>query len=141
MDLNGDGIADIVDANDGDSPFEPIFITLGRADGTFGERRQLTAPRHSELPALLAAADFDADGRVDLVAGDFRASTLYVYRGDGAGNFANGIALAAGGPANELEVADMNGDGRPDIVTVNEDASVSVLLNRCAPSRRRAVAH
>ena len=140
-DVNGDGIEDIVDTTDGDSPLEPIFITLGNADGGFGGRRQVQVPRRLEFPALLAAGDVDGDRRIDLVAGDFRASTLYFYRGDGAGNFAEGIAFDVGGPANEIAVGDVNRDGRPDVVTANEDRSVSVILNRCAPARRRAVAH
>jgi hypothetical protein len=40
-------------------------------------------------------------------------------------------------------VADVNADGRPDLVTVNSDHTISVVLNRapCPPRRRRAVGH
>jgi len=143
-DLNGDGVADIVNANDtesdGASPGEPIFVRLGNADGTFGELRQIGSTRHVGLPVTLRVTDLDGDGHPDLVASDFQASTLFLFRGDGEGNFAAGVAVNAGGPVNRFEVADVNGDGRPDIVTVNNDHSVSVLINRgaCSTPRRRA---
>ena len=38
-----------------------------------------------------------------------------------------------------IEIADVNRDGRPDLVTANDDHSVSVVINRgaCPPARRR----
>jgi hypothetical protein len=142
-DVNGDGVADIIDTDDSESgPEEPIFITLGKADGTFGERKRLARPRMTSLPLEIRVNDLDGDGRADLVVSDFRATSLHVYRGDGAGGFAEGAAVDVGGPVNAFEVADVNGDGRPDLVTANDDHTVSVLLNRpCFPPRRRAVPH
>lgn len=143
-DINGDGVADIVDSSFGDDePYEPIFVRLGKADGTFGERKQLLFPRKLSIPFAMKVADVDNDGRADLIVADFQKTQLYVYRGNGAGGFEEGIAVDAGGPVNGLAVADVNGDQRVDIVTVNDDHTVSVLLNRgaCPTSRRRAVAH
>ncbi|HXA18867.1 MAG TPA: VCBS repeat-containing protein [Thermoanaerobaculia bacterium] len=139
-DVNGDGIADVVDTNDNGSMFEPIFVTLGNADGTFRERRQLAYPRKLGFPALMRVRDLDGDGRADLVVSDFQSTTLYYYRGDGAGGFGEGVAIDAGGPVNAFDIADVNGDGYLDIVTANNDQTVSVILNRgpCRPPRRHA---
>ena len=145
-DVNGDGIADIVYTTDGDfggvsDPLEPVFIRRGNADGTFLPREQLHHPRHLEFPVGLAAADFDGDGYVDLTVSDFRATRFYVFRGNGAGQFEELAAFDAGGPINRFKAADVNGDGRLDLVTANNDHSVSVLVNGgpCGPARRRAV--
>jgi len=146
-DVDGDGTADIVDTNDGGSdtnnPFEWIFVTLARPEGGFRERTQLARPRKIAFPTELRAADFDGDGRIDLVAGDFRGNRLYYYRGDGAGGFDEGVGIDAIGPVNDVAVGDLDGDGRPDLVTANDDHSVSVIVNRgtCAPVRRRSVRH
>src|SRR5258706_13013376 len=51
-DVNGDGIADIIDTEDSDSANEAIFITLANADGTFRERRQLAHPRKVTFPIV-----------------------------------------------------------------------------------------
>jgi len=142
-DVNGDGIADIIDTDLVESTFEPIFVTLANADGTFRTRKQLPHPRTVSLPAQVRVQDLDGDGHPDLVVSDFQSTTLHVYRGNSAGDFAEGIAIDAGGPVNSFDVADVNGDGYPDIVTANNDHTVSVVVNRgpCPPSRRRAARH
>lgn len=148
IDVNEDGIADIVDTNDAGTDaaanaFESIFVTLGKPDGGFGERKQLPHARRMSLPTELRAADLDRDGHVDLIVSDFRASTLYYLRGRGTGSFDEAIAINAGGPINDIAIADVNGDRRPDLVTVNNDHSVSVIMNDrpCSVDRRRAVRH
>jgi hypothetical protein len=142
-DLNADGIADLVYSDDSSGLNESVFVSLGRADGSFAPRVQLPHRRRMELPFQLRAVDVDGDGRTDLVAADFQASKIVVFRGNGAGEFAEGIEVDAGGPVNAFEAADLNGDRQPDIVAVNNNETIAVLLNRggCSASRRRAVRH
>ncbi len=143
-DVNGDGIADIIDADlDETSINEAIYITLANADGSFRARRQLAHPRKAAFPAQVRVADLDGDGHADLVVSDFQTSHLYFYRGNGTGDFAEGVAIDAGGPVNNFDIGDVNGDGYPDLVTANDDHTVSVIINRgaCAPARRRASKH
>jgi VCBS repeat protein len=142
-DVNGDGIADIVDTDLFESPSESIFVTLANADGSFRARTQLPHPRKTIFPVQVRVKDLDADGRADLVVSDFQSPTLHLYRGNGAGDFAEGIAIDAGAPVNAFDIADVNGDGYLDIVTTNNDHTVSVLINRgpCPPSRRHAAKH
>lgn len=145
-DVNGDGTADIIDTQESapaSEADEPIFVTLGNADGSFRERKQLASPRKVTFPVQVRVADLDGDGHADLIVTDFRNTSLYWYRGDGTGGFGGGVAIDAGGPVNAFDIADVNGDGHPDLVTVNEDHTVSVILNRgaCHEARRHVVAH
>lgn len=146
-DVNGDGIADIIDTNDFDpsveNPNEPVFVTLGNADATFQTRKQLTASRKTELPVAVRAADVTGDGHADLLVCDFHSSNIYLFRGNGAGDFREGVPIDAGGPVNAFDLGDLNADGFPDVVTANDDHTVSVVINRgvCRPSRRHAVRH
>ena len=136
-DLNADGIADIVFTRfDGG-----VFVTLANADGTFGEHRRIAS--QSALPNVVRVADLDGDGNEDVVVADFQQPHLYWFRGDGAGGFAEGVAIDAGGPVNAFVIADLDGDGRPDLVTANENHTLSVLINRggCGAPRRRAPKH
>jgi hypothetical protein len=142
-DVNGDGIADIVDTDDNVSPNEPIFVTLGNADGTFRERRQLAHPRKVQFPTFVRVRDLDGDGRADLIVSDLQATSLYFYRGNGTGDFEEGIAIDAGASVNAFDIGDVNGDGYLELVTANNDHTVSVIVNRgpCRPARHRAASH
>ena len=70
------------------------------------------------------AADFNGDGLPDLVAEDTNNSAFLVFLNQGTGKFAsavsvnvkpaNGTTIGSGG----LTVADVNGDGKPDVVTI-----------------------
>lgn len=147
-DVNGDGVGDIIDTEDsGPSPsdpaHEPIYITLADANGSFLERKQLARPRKIMFPVGLRTGDFDGDGHLDLLVQDFPATNLYYYGGDGAGGFAEGVPVDAGGPVRSFAIGDVNRDGRLDLVTANSDQTLSVLINAgpCPTSRRRAVRH
>ena len=82
------------------------------------------------LDSNITAGDLDADGHVDLVVkGTF--SGLRVLLGDGKGGFVEQRYATGGGPAN-LVLADVNGDGRLDVLTANASGSLTELLNRVA---------
>jgi hypothetical protein len=78
----------------------------------------------------LASADFDRDGNLDLVYSQESPRQLVVLLGDGRGGFTEatveGLKLE---PNNsyDIHVADVNGDGRPDILLMYEMASTSSL--------------
>jgi hypothetical protein len=94
----------------------------------------------------LGVADIDGDGNLDIVYTTFRTAQtrdLVVLLGDGKGNFerAKTEGLTAEAKATyDLKVADVNGDGRPDVIIMYEadqvtafsprNGSIHVFLNR-----------
>jgi hypothetical protein len=77
----------------------------------------------------VAAADFDQDGRLDLVAADFGDATATVLRNLG-GSFGSGGDAAVGAYPSAVATGDVSGDGKPDAVTADSGAdTVTVLLN------------
>jgi len=94
----------------------------------------LAAPRFTErlisdqftYPYGIMAADLDGDGDVDLTASDARGkNSLYWFENDGAGKFTRHLIHFQAPPAYRLErhmIADLNQDGRPDVVIVENSS-------------------
>ncbi|MEO8503904.1 MAG: VCBS repeat-containing protein [Acidobacteriota bacterium] len=83
-------------------------------------------------PHGLATGDFNGDGALDLVTDSWAEDRLEVLLGDGKGSFGTPGSYVAVGkhPYQRVRVADLNGDGRDDIVSTNlEGNNVTVLLS------------
>ena len=143
-DFNGDGRPDLVVANKGsgaDTGSLMLFANDGRAGFTPGS----TLTSDVGGPVWVRVADVNADGRADLVwangaAGDF---SLVVHTNDGSGGFVRAtllpnLAMELNADALVGDLADVDGDGRVDIVVPNRlpalpgipiSHTISVLTN------------
>ena len=138
-DLNNDGRLDLaIGAGNG-----VIAVALGNRDGTFQPFKSFTPASDGVSTGLTlasAAADFDNDGNVDLVL--YSGSSVVVLPGRGDGSFGQGRRILFQGsvltsfPSTQLlQVADLNHDGRPDLVFLTQNpvkpfgASANVVLN------------
>jgi hypothetical protein len=109
-DLNGDGRLDLVVMTSG------VTVYLQEPDGSF------TRQAHSISASGLAVGDVTGDGRDDLVAtrgGNRPASKVDVYAQTPAGGLADPLTYASYDIPEPVEIHDMNGDGRKDVVTLH----------------------
>ncbi|HEX7839816.1 MAG TPA: VCBS repeat-containing protein [Kofleriaceae bacterium] len=115
-DLDKDGNPDLLVAAGGGGGVE---VLLGNGDGTF--RTGGDAPT-SGTPRQIFAIDLDGDGTLDLaVLGD----AVSVHLGHGDGTFRPKIEYLPG--AQLLAVADLNRDGKPDLVAELSTTSGNVV--------------
>ena len=121
-DFNNDGKLDVVMMVIGG-----FAVALGNGDGTF----QPAMTYSTQLAYSLAVADFNGDGNLDIVVADedLSPSTVSVYLGNGDGTFQTRITSNTTSYNEFVAVGDFNGDGKPDIVVI-ENPHVSVLLGK-----------
>jgi uncharacterized protein (TIGR03437 family) len=130
-DFNADGRQDLVAIDRFGGAYR---ILTQQANGSFqAASTQILLPGGNQaLASQVIAADFDADNRLDLA---MSARAPLFFKGDGNGTFANAVLLAsANNSGTSIAAGDVNGDGRPDLISANEgggssDAAVSVFLN------------
>ncbi len=125
-DVNGDGKPDLVVGNDCADPScdGSVGVLLGNGDGTF--QPAVTYPTGGVSASAVAVADVNGDGKPDVLVAtnDLKKYTwggaIGVLLGNGDGTFRPAVTYSSGGiaPA-RLTVADVNGDGRPDLVVEN----------------------
>ncbi|RMG22160.1 MAG: VCBS repeat-containing protein, partial [Armatimonadetes bacterium] len=123
-DFNGDGFVDVLVANSGSNSTVALLLHNGQS----GAQAGFLAPQRTTVGTncnRVAAADLDGDGDVDAVVG--RATItggpdgINVLINDGTGSFSLGQSFTSvpGASRNSFAVvlADINGDGSPDLVS------------------------
>jgi hypothetical protein len=112
-DLNRDGIPDIAVGAFSDAGRFSVLL----ADGA-GGYLPATVHGNAVLSVIQAAADLNGDGNTDLIVleGFDPGQGVRVFLGNGAGGFDAGTEVGAGATARALTLADINRDGRRDLV-------------------------
>jgi hypothetical protein len=82
-------------------------------------------------PGFIAVADVNHDSKPDVIVANAEDGTISVLLGDGQGGFrpAPESPFSCNANPNDIAVADMNGDGNPDLVIANHQTPyITVLL-------------
>ncbi|HXG86470.1 MAG TPA: VCBS repeat-containing protein, partial [Pyrinomonadaceae bacterium] len=133
-DFNQDGAADLAVAgfNPNNSAASQVVIYFNNGSGNFTSQTTFNAPGSI---AAFAAGDFNADGAIDIVTASstnnsFGAVALFLNTG--FGNFTSAGTTSVGGLPRTINVADFNGDGRLDVVTINNNSTGSIIYGNGA---------
>jgi len=128
-DLNNDGKVDLV-VNDSSS----ISTWLGKGDGTFTQ-----GPSYATIntDGYIAVTDLDGDGNADILVGlgdggafggdEGSPGLAYALMGNGNGTFQGAPLVNGGGAFNGKNMADVNGDTIPDLITLNSASNALVV--------------
>ena len=129
-DVNGDSKPDLVVANYrvGSSDYYSngtVGVLLGNGDGTF--QPAVGYDSGGQGANSIAVADVNGDGKPDLLVTNCAPTStncsgvVGVLMGNGDGTFQAVVTYLSGGvAASSVAIADVNGDGKPDLVVSNQ---------------------
>jgi len=137
-DLDGDGKPDIVITS-----LYSNKISVYRNTATLGSITTASLAAQVDfitdtvsLPTSVAIGDLDGDGKPELVVTNSFSNTVSILKNKSivgtidSTSFAAAVDFATGSGATYVAIADIDGDGKPDLVVSNFNAkSVSVLRN------------
>jgi len=125
VDVNGDGLRDVV-AVALSNPGSPAIAFLpGQAGGTFGKLKKSNLSGSSYGGRHIETADFNGDGKLDVAVTRLANGGVSVAFGNGSGAFSSSVNYPMPGFTNHLGVGDINGDGNLDIAAGNNGANPS----------------
>lgn len=144
-DVDGDGKLDLIFT---DRASHRIGIQRNQSTaGTLGTG-SFTTPFYFNTgtdPRYVRVADLDRDGRMDIVTGNYAAGTISILGNLSpagvldATTFAGRVDLSSGAGTCDVAIHDLDGDGRADVATVNQNAAtVSLFRNLSAPGTLNA---
>src|SRR5215813_11029511 len=122
-DLDGDGLLDLVATG----PGAAVSFFPGTAPGVFGARSDWGAG--FSVLSSLAVGDLDGDGRRDVVVTDPAMSQAIVARQVVPRVFLTGSSPLAGIGPESPALADMNADGKLDLLVVTTNQGGVVIAN------------
>lgn len=120
-DFDGDGDLDAFVVNSG---ADKIYWNDG--SGNFSVDQSLSLGDSASGNAA-AVCDLNADGYLDVAVANSGANKIWLN--DGSGNFPQSVTLAGSDNSSDVAVADIDGDGTPDLVVSNSSGSAKIWLN------------
>jgi len=136
-DLNGDGKLDVVVRAIKQSAGQ-VVVLYGNGTGGFTEGGFYPLEQASTYNFDVALGAFAGDGHVDIAAigsqfsgAQLSGSQLTLFANNGAGVFSDVLTTPLAGSSGSVFVADVNGDGRPDII-LNVQSELHIFLDEPA---------
>jgi len=120
-DLNGDGKLDIIAATGANNE---VRVFLGNGNGSFSEGTRMPVDGSANSLSGVVLGDLNGDGVLDFVVLDRWGSRFLVGIGNGDGTFQFPYETYVLPTSNtyDIDVADLNDDGRLDVVVVGSNS-------------------
>lgn len=129
-DLNGDGATDVVFGQEQDFNIPRLYYFFGTTSGTFTEGG--TVPLVDVTPFYLVVADLNGDGKADVLTNGYLSWQLRAFLWNSSTNaFKPATRIFTEPYAGYIfNVADVDSDGKPDIVSASNQYNVPINIMR-----------
>jgi hypothetical protein len=109
-----------------------VILNSASTPGDFAG--QVDYDTSSAPPSGLAEGDLRGNGSHDLVVANLNAGTLSVFleTSPTSGAYGTPTTITVGGQPNDVQIADINGDGLPDLIVADNLGKVTYLLQNPA---------
>ena len=136
-DVDGDGKTDIIVSNDSTTTISVLRNATTAAgsftSSSFAAKVDFTA---GSAPAEIKCADIDGDGKPDIIVANSGSNTISVFHNTAtsgsisSSSFSPKVDFATGTTPESVAIADMDGDGKVDILVSNEGSgNLSIFRN------------
>jgi Subtilase family/FG-GAP-like repeat len=134
-DLDGDGCVDAVTTE----ALGIVHVFKGTCDGGFQGFPNVYTVGAGEAGVSIALADMNGDGNLDVVTaggsfgitagmGEEASNLVTILLGDGKGNLGLPKVYRTEPSIFGLAVADLNGDGKPEVIAASQDTDTAIVL-------------
>lgn len=139
IDLDGDGKRDLIVANTGSASTSSNIISVFKNTSTgsnisFDNKVDFPSALN---PRVIATGDLDGDGKPDLAVANRDNGNISIFRNNSAGSnisFSTRIDYAADVTPCDIQIGDLDGDGKPDLAAANlYSGAISVYKNASSP--------
>lgn len=142
-DIDGDGDLDLFGANASPTSLNAEFLLRNDGTGAYTDISANISPNPTVDDNDSKFLDYDNDGDLDLIVARLGGTAERIYNNNGVGVFTEvtGLITALSDSTLDLKVADLNGDGRLDIVTGQGESGSfrnRVYMNTTGPADTRA---
>jgi hypothetical protein len=130
-DIDGDGKPELITANGASKTVSVFRNTSTTGNITFAAKVDLSSQGN---PSSIFVSDLDGDAKVEIITGNYAASTISVFRNTstaGSVSFATTKEVPIVGYGTSVFATDIDADAKPDLVVSNGSNSViSVFTNQ-----------
>jgi len=127
-DIDGDGKPDIA-ALEADGNVVSLFRNTSTGALSFDKRIDLPT---GQTPVCVNFSDLDGDGQPDMIVACSQDGKLIAYKNvstPGKISFSPGVDFVTGTYPNTFAIADMDLDGKPDVIATSGNTGIAILRN------------